>query len=193
MATIGEVWAAYEKARGRWSGCDWPTRFGSQRLDLEGVSSLQARGIARRWRAVAAGEVACPCTPQENATLAAMGLCLRLGSPAVRTGEGGLAPPRLAPRPARRRCAEALADEWELAACVLEEIESDAGLAEREAWAAVRAAERGDWDGARGHVRRASALESGYHAPRLWGGLKSLIESVAARAETPASLDREAL
>src|SRR5439155_10792512 len=103
MATISEVWAAYEQARGRWSGCDWPTRFGSLRLDLEGVSSLQARAAARRWRAIAAGEVACRPTAQEGATLAAMGLCLRLRLPAVLPGEGGLTPPRPAPRPPRHR------------------------------------------------------------------------------------------
>src|SRR4051794_31777588 len=153
MATICEIWAAYELARGRWSGCDWPTRFGSLRLDLEGVSSLQARAAARRWRGIAAGEVACRPTPQEGAPLPAMGLCLRLRLPGVLTD--GLTSPRPAPRPARHRCAEALADEWEFAACVIEEIEADASLAEREAWAAVRAAERGDWQIALRHVRRA--------------------------------------
>jgi hypothetical protein len=185
MATICEIWAAYELARGRWSGCDWPTRFGSLRLDLEGVSSLQARAAARRWRAIAAGEVACRPTTQEGATLAAMGLCLRLRLPAIRPDEDSLTPPRPAPRPPRHRCAEALADEWDFAACVIEEIEADASLAEREAWAAVRAAERGNWEIALRHVRRASALESGYQAPRLWRGLKSLIEAVAVLAETP--------
>src|SRR5262249_37408736 len=163
---------------------------GSLRLDLEGVSSLQARATARRWRAIAADEPACgAATDQEDGTLAAMGLCLRLRSATVWPDEGGLTGPRLAQRPTRRRCPEALAQEWELAACVLAEIESDASLAEREGWAAVRSAERGDWEGALEHARRASLLESGYHAPRLWGRLKALIEAVAARAGAPAPPD----
>lgn len=176
MATIGEVWAAYEQARGHWSGCDWPTCFGTLRLNLEGVSSLQARAAARRWRAIAASDFPCAVTPHENAILAAMGLCLRLRS----AGEGGRIPHKAPPR----RCAEALADEWEFAACVLAEIESDAGLAEREGWAAVRLAERGDWDGALEGAARASALEAGYHGPRRWARLRALIETVVRDRET---------
>src|SRR4051812_49980587 len=50
----------------------------SLRLDLEGISSLQARAAARRWRALAADETACEgATVRETAVLAAMGLCLR--------------------------------------------------------------------------------------------------------------------
>lgn len=194
MATIAEIWAAYEQARGCWSGCDWPTRFGSLSLDLEGVTSLEARATGRRWRAVAEGELACGVvSPHEDDVLARMGLCLRLRSGFVWRVQDGLASPRLAPRPTRRLCAEALAREWECAACVLAEIESDASLAEREAWAAVRSAERGDWAEALGSAARASALEAGYHLPRLWARLKALIEAVAARAETPVASDRETL
>jgi hypothetical protein len=190
MATLREVWAAYERARGRWSGCDWPTHYGSLRLDLKGVSARQAGAAARRWRAVAAGGAACEgTTPQEDDALAAMGLCLRLR---IRTTGDGQTPPRPAPRPARSRCAEAIAEEWELAACVLEMIEADASLAESEAWAAVRAAVEGDWGRALRHARRASALESGYQAPRAWGGLQRAIEA-AARTPAPAADGRGSL
>jgi hypothetical protein len=184
MATISEVWTAYEQARGRWSGCDWPTRFGSLGIDLEGVSSVQARGAARRWRALA-GEACGEATAQENTTLAGMALHLRLRCGAVWVGEDGRTPPRLAPRPTRRHCAEALAQEWEAAACVLGEIESDASRAEREGWDAVRSAERGDWDRALWHAGQASALESGYHALRLWGRLRRLIEAAAGPPRPP--------
>jgi hypothetical protein len=181
MATISEVWAAYEQARGRWSGCDWPTRFGSLSLDLEGVSSLQARSAVRRWRAIAA-DVSGGVSNQESDALASMALSLRLRSGLVWAVGHGLGVPSLAPRPSRRRCALTLAQEWEFAACVLAEIESDASLAEREGWAAVRSAERGDWPDAQRHAGRASALEAGYLVPRLWGRLDAVIQAVAARA-----------
>jgi hypothetical protein len=120
-----------------------------------------------------------------------MALSLRLRSGLVWPVEDFLAAPRLAPRPTRRHCAEALGQEWEFAACVLAEIESDASLAEREAWAAVRSAERGDWEDAQQHAGRASALEAGYHVPRLWGRLDALIQAVAARAAIRPPHDRE--
>src|SRR5262249_35117807 len=136
MTILSEVWAAYEQARGRWSGCDWPTHFGSLGLDLQGVSALEARGAARRGPAVAAGGGAGGgAGPGEAPRAAGRSRRRRLRLAAVLPGDG--TPPRLAPGPTRRRCAEVLADEWDFAACVLGEIESDASLAEREAWAAV--------------------------------------------------------
>lgn len=181
MATISEVWVTYERARGRWSGCDWPTRFGSLGLDLKGVSSLQARAATRRWRAIAADVATCaPTTAHENACLTRMALCLRLRCTAWQKENG-----RIAPMPSRCRCAGALAEEWAFAASALDEIESDARQAEREAWTAVCAAERGDWAGALQHARCASSLESGYLAPRLWTALKTVIEATAAQTGHP--------
>jgi hypothetical protein len=37
----------YEQLKGRWRGCDWPTRFGTAGLDLAGVTSRQAALLAR--------------------------------------------------------------------------------------------------------------------------------------------------
>jgi hypothetical protein len=39
---------AYEEASGTWTGCDWPTSFGPDRLDLNGVSATGAREMATR-------------------------------------------------------------------------------------------------------------------------------------------------
>ena len=39
MTTINDVWAAYAEAKGRWTGCNWPTHYGSLGLDLDSVSS----------------------------------------------------------------------------------------------------------------------------------------------------------
>jgi hypothetical protein len=33
----------YAEATGRWKGCDWPTRFGQSKLDLNGYSAEMAR------------------------------------------------------------------------------------------------------------------------------------------------------
>ena len=49
---------AYARAAGRWTGCDWPTRFGEAELDLNGMRSDKALLMARatagaesaRWR-----------------------------------------------------------------------------------------------------------------------------------------------
>ena len=38
---------AYDRAHGRWTGCDWPTSFGETGLDLNGLTSHQALLMAR--------------------------------------------------------------------------------------------------------------------------------------------------
>ena len=58
MTTINDIQIAHEEAHGRWSGCNWPTHYGSLGLDLEGVSSSQAHQSAGRWQAIATDEVA---------------------------------------------------------------------------------------------------------------------------------------
>jgi hypothetical protein len=177
MTTINDVRVAYEEAQGRWSGCSWPTHYGSLGLDLDGVSSSQAHRGADRWRAIAADEVAGDeVTAGEEASLVDMALHLRLGRGVVCLGEGRDGGLVVCGSPAVRFCAEALASEWEFAADWLEEIESDACWAEREGLEAVRAAEGGDWGHALGHARQASLIESGYEAPRPWTRLQRAIE-----------------
>jgi hypothetical protein len=179
MATINDVWVAYEEAQGRWSGCNWRTHYGNVGLDLDGVSSSQAHQAADRWRAIATDEVAGDdVTADEESNLVDVALHLRLGRGVVCLGEGrdgGL----VCGSPAVRFCAEVLAREWEFAAYWLEEIESDARWAEEEAQEAVRAAEDGDWGHALGHARQACSIESGYEDPRPWARLKRAIERAA--------------
>src|SRR5262249_19163418 len=50
MATINDVWTAYEEARSTWSGCNWTTHYGNLGLDLKGLSSGEAHRVADRWR-----------------------------------------------------------------------------------------------------------------------------------------------
>jgi hypothetical protein len=180
MATINDVWTAYEEAQGRWSGCNWPTHYGSLGLDLAGISSRQARQVADRWRAVAADEGAGEeVTAVEEAALVDMALHLRLRRPAVCLGENPNGRLQVCGPPARRFCAEALAREWEFAAYWLAEIESDARWAEQEGWKAVRAAEDGDWEHALGHARQACSIECGYDVPRHWERLELAVERAA--------------
>src|SRR6516225_3596486 len=40
---IEEVCRAYEEGAGAWTGCDWPTRFGTVGLDLKGWKSADAQ------------------------------------------------------------------------------------------------------------------------------------------------------
>jgi hypothetical protein len=61
----------------------------------------------------------------------------------------------------------------------LEEVESDAHWADREALEAVRAAEDGDWWQALAHASQACSIESGYDTPRRWRRLKRAIEEAA--------------
>jgi hypothetical protein len=171
MATINDVWAAYDEGQGRWFGCNWPTRYGSLGVDLEGVSSAQAHRTADHWLAVADEEAR--ATADEASVLEKMALHLRVRDLALRHHEPFL---RQTPRHPRRLCAETLAREWRVAAYVLAEIERDACSAEREASSAVQAAEGGNWDAALRHARRACLIESGYHAPRPWRRLKRAIE-----------------
>ncbi len=37
----------YERIKGRWTGCDWPTQFGSAKLNLAGIAARQAVLLAR--------------------------------------------------------------------------------------------------------------------------------------------------
>jgi hypothetical protein len=166
MATLNDVWDAYEEAQGCWSGCDWPTHYGTLGLDLDGVSSSQAHQAAGRWRAIATDEAAGDeVTAGEETSLVDMARHLRLGRGMVCLGAGPDGGLLVCGSPAVRRCAEALAGEWQFAAHWLEEIESDARWAEEEAQEAVRAAEDADWGHALGHARQACLIESGYDAP----------------------------
>jgi hypothetical protein len=177
MSSILDVRVAYEHAQGRWSGCSWPTRYGSLGFDLDGVSASQARQAADRWQAIATDEVASDeVTADEESCLVDMALHLRLARGGVRRGAGRNGRLLIGSSLAVHFCAEALAREWKFAACWLEEIESDAHGAEEEAREAVRAAEDGEWRDALGHARQACLIESGYDAPRPWSRLKRAIE-----------------
>jgi hypothetical protein len=56
-----EILQAFLGGAGRWTGCDWPTRFGGMGLDLRGLTARQARLMAGAtagaeaadWRAAA--------------------------------------------------------------------------------------------------------------------------------------------
>jgi len=39
---IAEIARVYEEAIGKWTGCDWPTVFGREKLDLQGVTADKA-------------------------------------------------------------------------------------------------------------------------------------------------------
>jgi hypothetical protein len=180
MTTSNDVSVAYEEAQGRWSGCNWPTHYGSLGLDLDGVSSSQAHQAAGRWRAIATDEVAGDeVTASEESSLVDVALHLRLGRGVLCLGAGRDGGLLVCGSPAVRFCAEVLASEWEFAACWLEEIESDAHWAEEEAREAMRAAGDADWGHALGHARQACLIESGYDAPRPWTRLQREIERAA--------------
>jgi len=177
MAIINDIWTAYDEGEGCWTGCDWPTCYGSLGLDLHGISSYQAHQAAEHWSALARDEVADDdITTAEEGNLLTMAEHLRLRAAVVCAGEGAARRPRVCGKPARLFCAEVLAREWEFAALWLEEIEADASWAEHEAWEAVGAAERGEWDGALGHACHACQIESGYHDCRPWRHLREVIE-----------------
>jgi carbon storage regulator len=180
MATIADVRAAYDAATGQWTGCNWPTRYGRLGLELGNFSSRRAKQSAGRWRAIAAGRVDHDnVTAGEEASLVDAAMHLRLRGAVACPGEDQGVRPEVSGRRARRFCAATLAREWEFAAEWLEEAESDARWAEAEAEEAVRAAEDEDWGQAVNHARRACSIETGYGAPRWWGGLKRVIEGAA--------------
>ncbi|MGL4549841.1 MAG: hypothetical protein ACRC33_01535 [Gemmataceae bacterium] len=151
MTAADKVGAAYELNQGRWSGCNWPTRFGSLGIDLDGVSAALARRIASRWSGLTSAG-----GPSDDQWDACGGMAASLGLP-----------------PAR------FAWEWGLAAAVLAAIESDARTAERQAEAAYRAARDLDWVRALRHARRAAVIESGYPAPRGWRRLLRAVRRAA--------------
>jgi hypothetical protein len=112
MTTMNDVRTTYDNAAGRWTGCNWPTRYGSLGLDLDSVSPRQAHRRAARWRALAAdggaGEVV---TAREEALLvdAARHLRLRVAVTCPAEHEGRRL--EVCGNPARRFCAEILARE----------------------------------------------------------------------------------
>jgi hypothetical protein len=51
--SLESIRQVYAEAVGRWSGCDWPTEFGSLSLDLNGWTAAQAKARAdkaRQWQ-----------------------------------------------------------------------------------------------------------------------------------------------
>jgi hypothetical protein len=182
MATINDVWTAYEEATGSWMGCNWRTHYGSLGLDLDGVSSGQARQTAKRWRAVADDQVGPDdLTAGEERTLVDMADHLRFRRVVVFAVQDGGLRLEVCGNPARQFCASQLAREWRFVVRWLEEIESDAVWAAHEAAKAVAAAEEGDWERACGHARQACAIEAGYYEPRRWRHLLGVIEDAAKR------------
>jgi hypothetical protein len=180
MATIDDVLTAYDLAAGEWKGCTWPTHYGNLGLDLEGISRRQGRRNVSRWRAIAEDEAATGAlTADEESSLVEAALNLRMRNAVNYLPD--LQGSRLAVsgHAARRLGAEFLAREWECASVWLGEVEFDARWAEREASGALQAAMKQDWVEALRHASQASAIESGYDAPRRWEGLKRVIEKVA--------------
>src|SRR5262245_395613 len=45
--TVQQITCAFAQAAGAWTGCDWPTKFGSAHLNLDKLSSAQAMLMAR--------------------------------------------------------------------------------------------------------------------------------------------------
>ena len=180
MGTINDVWAAYDEATGRWTGCNWPTHYGSLGLDLDGVSSGQARQNAGRWGAVAADHVGPDdLTAGQERALVDMAEHVRLRGAVAYAGQDRGRHLEVCGDSARRLCAGLLAREWAFVAGWLEEIEADAAWAAAEATKAVAAAEDGDWERAWRHARQAGAIEAGYYAPRRWCHLVRVIEDAA--------------
>jgi hypothetical protein len=54
--TLKLIDQAYDRAHGRWTGCDWPTSFGDTGLDLNGMTAHQALLMARATAGVEAGD-----------------------------------------------------------------------------------------------------------------------------------------
>jgi hypothetical protein len=177
MATINDIWNAYDEGESQWTGCDWPTHYGTLGLDLNGIRACAAHQVAKHWCVLAADEEGCgDINTGEEDCLVAMAEHLRLPRAVVYVGEDQEGHPQVLGQSARHLCAETLAGEWELAAHWLEEIESDALWAEAEAQEAVAAAENGAWEYALRHARQACSIESGYDEPRPWRHLKRVIE-----------------
>jgi len=186
MATINDIWRAYDERESRWTGCDWPTHFGCLDLNLDGISANQAHRNAGHWAEIAVGEVACDdLTTYDEASLVGTAKHLRIsGAVARRNGhQGG----RMAKqdKSARVICAEALAKEWEFASEWLGDVESDAAWAKQEAQQAVRAVEDCNWNGASLHASQAYAIESEYGHLGIWKDLRQTIEQIAKRFSPP--------
>jgi hypothetical protein len=180
VTTLNEVWTAYNEGAERWAGCNWPTHVGQLGLDLDGVSAAQARRNAARWRAIAAGEAAWETTAGEEASLVGVAQRMHLRGLVIgRAGDRGRGRLEVCGHPARRFCAEVLAQEWEFVSVWLRDVECDARWAGREAQEALEAAEEGDWEAALSHASQACRIESGYHAPRAWRKLRRVLRRAA--------------
>jgi hypothetical protein len=79
---LAEIVRVYEQTAGRWTGCDWPTAFGTMDLDLNGITAAQAGAraavdtpLARDWHEAALwlGRVERYAWEAERAAAAAVG------------------------------------------------------------------------------------------------------------------------
>ncbi|MCI0458265.1 MAG: hypothetical protein L0Z62_14975 [Gemmataceae bacterium] len=82
-AELEEVLRAYTAGAGTWTGCDWTTTFGKNRVDLNGVTAAAAQALANtaasesgkeNWRAAARwlAQVECAARQAEAAAAAAV-------------------------------------------------------------------------------------------------------------------------
>ena len=55
QADVEDIVESFAEAAGRWTGCDWPTRFGKTGLDLNGCTAAEAKDAA--WEAATTEEV----------------------------------------------------------------------------------------------------------------------------------------
>ncbi len=111
--THTKTFLVWSTAVGRWTGCDWETAFGTQKLNLKGIQSRQARLLA-------------------NVTSEVEAIC------------------------------------WAEAALFLEQVEQDAGEAERSARKAVELLANGYPTEAIAAIDRAILLEAKYRDPVVW-------------------------
>jgi len=54
-ADVDDIVESFAEAAGKWTGCDWPTRFGKTGLDLNGITAAKAKDAA--WEATTNDEL----------------------------------------------------------------------------------------------------------------------------------------
>lgn len=178
---LEDVRAAYEAAKGCWTGLDWPAYSGPSGasylpddegycVGLEGMSADDCDRQAAGWAALAKLDLTPLASTSEDAS--ASDLRDALAEKMDLEGGDGVT--------LTEEMCERLASWWKAGAELVREIESDAEEAEEVAAEAMEAAEAGRWDDALEAAERACRIERQHGDCPTWGGFRSAIEDAMA-------------
>ena len=167
---INRIRAAYEGAKGWWTGLDWPFMIGDDQHDIDGMSAAECLAQRDGWNTVAALDLSAIDRLEDAEASAEQ--CR--GAVA---GELGLIPLGVRKGEDYREACYRWANEWQAGADAIRAIEESAAHAAECGAAALALAEAGDLEAAYGEARAACQAEAQYGDCPVWYAFRMAISA----------------